>query len=73
MTPDPTAARTNKPALCLDKIRKCRSVDWKGIKSENAENADWGDQGGSFCFIFYFMKFWSETGDSLIVCAVNHV
>ena len=32
--------RTNKPTLCLDKIRKCRSADWKGIESENAENAD---------------------------------
>ena len=32
--------RTNKPALCLGKIRKCRSADWKGIESENAENAD---------------------------------
>jgi hypothetical protein len=29
LPPRPSASRTNKPALCLDKIRKCRSADWK--------------------------------------------
>jgi hypothetical protein len=38
--PPPPSPRANKPALCLDKSRKCRSADWKRTKAENAENAD---------------------------------
>jgi hypothetical protein len=52
------APRTNKPALYLDKIRKCRSADWKKTKSENAENtgATGGGWGGGGVFFFQFLN-----------------
>jgi hypothetical protein len=45
----------NKPALCLDKIRKCRSADWKRTESENAENAA-AYRGPAFFFGFFFFN-----------------
>jgi hypothetical protein len=65
LAPRPLQARTNKPTLCLDKIQKCCSADWKRMEAENAENGD--AYRGAFFFCFFFWK----RKDSLIV-RVNH-